>query len=97
MLDAQGVAQAITEEDREKVRRVAHGPKGAAGYLSAQCVQRIAGELELLAADADVAQLKDLATQLEAEVTRCKSCEVPSTDTRLAAREAEPKERPCAF
>jgi HPt (histidine-containing phosphotransfer) domain-containing protein len=65
------IKQHITTSDLTAIARVAHSLKGAAGILAANQLATLAGQMEQLGRNGEVAQLGSQFASLQAEITRC--------------------------
>jgi HPt (histidine-containing phosphotransfer) domain-containing protein len=62
---------AVKEHDLQRIARVAHGLKGAAGMACAQPLRETAARLEHIGAEEDSAQFTQCLLQLQADVREC--------------------------
>lgn len=69
--DLEKLRQAVTAGEVEEATRLAHGLKGAAGYVAAERVRELAGKLETMGRDGDLSEAEDLLMQLQSELTHC--------------------------
>jgi len=69
--DLQKLRQAIVRNDATEAQRLAHGLKGAAGYVAAEKVRQIAAQLEAMAREGDMSDAKDRLSELSTELQRC--------------------------
>jgi len=69
--ELQKLREAMERNDASEVQRLAHGLKGAAGYVAAETVRRIADQLEALARRGDLSLVDPHLQELAAELQRC--------------------------
>lgn len=69
--DLSAIQSAITAQNAEKVRRISHALKGAAGALSATLVQQTAARIELAARENRMEAVATCFSDLKSEVDRC--------------------------
>ncbi len=69
--DLEKLRQAVMAEDAGETARLAHGLKGAAGYVAAEKVRKLASKLETMGRGGDLSQAEECLKQLKSEVARC--------------------------
>jgi Amt family ammonium transporter len=69
--DLQKLREAIERNDAAEAQRLAHGLKGAAGYVAAENVRQLAAQLEALAREGDLSHADACLRELAAELQRC--------------------------
>jgi Amt family ammonium transporter len=65
------IARSVESGDAAKAADVAHALKGASAILSAECVRRVAADLERMGRAADLSGAANLVEQLKDEIQRC--------------------------
>lgn len=68
------IRSALAVGDHDGVREFAHGLKGAAAYVAAEAVRKLAEELEHLGRGGDLSTAASRLEQLENETRRCLAC-----------------------
>ncbi|MCH8342361.1 MAG: response regulator [Planctomycetes bacterium] len=69
--DLERIEQSVGAGDAGQTERLAHGLKGAAGYIAAGRVQELAAELEAMGRDAELSEAETCFNQLRDELSRC--------------------------
>ncbi len=69
--DLEALRQAVMVGDVKEATRLAHGLKGAAGYVAAEKVREIAAKLETMGRDGDLSDAEACLMQLQSELARC--------------------------
>lgn len=65
--------QALADKDLEKMQREAHALKGAAAYVSARSIRRLATTLELAAREGQHSEVVSLVKSIEQEIGHLES------------------------
>ncbi len=68
--DLERLQRAITAGDTEETTRLAHGLKGAAAYVAAEKVRKLAAKLETMGRNGDLGEAESLLTDLKQELAR---------------------------
>ena len=69
--DLERLEQSIAAGDAGETQRLAHGLKGAAGYIAADRVRELAAQLEAMGRDAELAGAEACLEQLRDELAQC--------------------------
>lgn len=81
--DIHKLQEAIAIPNANEIQRIAHGLKGAAGYVTAERFRSLAAEMEARARDQQMGDLGLLLSQLDSEFKRCKTQIADHKDTRV--------------
>jgi len=60
--------EGLMQEDREKIRRAGHSLKGASANIAADAVQKVAFDIEKMAAESDFDTIRETIGLLEDEI-----------------------------
>jgi len=72
-IDLKKLRTSVAGQDPVTTRQLAHSLKGAASYLCAAKMQRLAAELEAMGRGGDLGEAYDIITAMEAELDSCQS------------------------
>jgi PAS domain S-box-containing protein len=78
--DLQKLREAMERNDADETQRLAHRLKGAAGYVAAENVRRLAAQLEVMAREGDLSNAESRLSELAAELQRCADETANGTD-----------------
>ena len=69
--EVEKLEQSISAGDAEETMRVAHGLKGAAGYVAAESIRELAARLEEMGRAGNLGDAESCLSQLKTAVCRC--------------------------